>query len=182
MRALRMLRVPSCLFLLALSLPAAAEVYRWTDANGVVHYGDRAPDSKLKPAELPQLQVIPGTPAATVPAKPAGDSTAGPAPAPAVDKPRLSIAAPQPEQVIRDTSRQLSVRVDLQSPLPEGAGLVYYLDGVAQNARPTQERGHLIGNVDRGSHLVDVGVVDRNGKLLVRTPPVIVHVMPPGKK
>jgi len=101
-------------------------------------------------------------------------------PAPAAEKkPRLSIAAPQPEQVIRDTSRQLSVRVDLQSPLPEGAGLIYYLDGVAQNAQPTQERGQIIGNVDRGSHLVDVGVVDRNGKLLVRTPPVIVHVMPP---
>ena len=169
------------LLLLTLSLPAAAEVYRWTDANGVVHYGDKAPDAKTKPAQLPQLQVIPGTPTAAAPARPAAASEPGAEPAPAADKPRLSISAPQPEQVIRDTSRTLSVRVDLQSPLPEGAGLVYYLDGVAQNAKPTQERGHLIGNVDRGSHLIDVGVVDRGGKLLVRTPPVIVHVMPPSK-
>lgn len=173
-----------CLLLLTLSLPAAAEVYRWTDANGVVHYGDKAPDSKVRPAQLPQLQVIPGTPATKPAGTAAANSTAEPVPtaAAAEEKPRLSISAPQPEQVIRDTSRQLSVRVDLLSPLPEGAGLVYYLDGVAQNAKPTQERGQLIGNVDRGSHLIDVGVVDRNGKLLVRTPPVIVHVMPPGKK
>lgn len=168
--------------LLILSLPsAAAEVYRWTDANGVVHYGDKAPDAKTRPAQLPQLQVIPGTPAGTPPASPSGAGGSSAEAAPAAEKPRLSIAAPQPEQVIRDTSRQLSVRVDLQSPLPEGAGLIYYLDGVAQNAKPTQERGHIIGNVDRGSHLIDVGVVDRGGKLLVRTPPVIVHVMPPGK-
>ncbi|WP_411886932.1 DUF4124 domain-containing protein [Hydrocarboniphaga effusa] len=178
MRALPLLLLTS--FLLP-GLPAAAEVYRWTDANGVVHYGDKAPDAKAKPAQLPQLQVIPGTPAAAAPGKPAGASDPTAEPAPAAEKPRLSIAAPQPEQVIRDTSRQLSVRVDLQSPLPEGAGLIYYLDGVAQNAQPTQERGQIIGNVDRGSHLVDVGVVDRNGKPLVRTPPVIVHVMPPGK-
>ena len=179
MRALCFLLATS---LLSLGLPATAEVYRWTDANGVVHYGDKAPDSKVKPAQLPQLQVIPGTPTT----KPATANAPNPAAesivAPAADKPRLSISAPQPEQVIRDTSRQLSVRVEILSPLPEGAGLVYYLDGVAQNAKPTQERGQLIGNVDRGSHLIDVGVVDRSGKLLVRTPPVIVHVMPPGKK
>lgn len=179
MRAFPLLLLSS--FLLP-ALPAAAEVYRWTDANGVVHYGDKAPDAKARPAQLPQLQVIPGMPAAAAPGKPAGASDPTAEAAPTADKPRLSISAPQAEQVIRDTSRQLSVRVDLQSPLPEGAGLVYYLDGVAQNAQPTQERGHLIGNVDRGSHLVDVGVVDRNGRLLVRTPPVIVHVMPPGKK
>lgn len=31
-----------CLFLLA-AVPAGAEVYRWVDENGVVHYGDRVP-------------------------------------------------------------------------------------------------------------------------------------------
>lgn len=31
-----------CLYLLA-AVPAGAEVYRWVDENGVVHYGDRVP-------------------------------------------------------------------------------------------------------------------------------------------
>lgn len=36
-----------CLFLLpALPSPAGAEVYRWTDAEGKVHFGDRKPEDK----------------------------------------------------------------------------------------------------------------------------------------
>jgi hypothetical protein len=33
-------------------LPAAAEVYKWTDAQGRVHYGDRAPDQDVKPMDI----------------------------------------------------------------------------------------------------------------------------------
>jgi hypothetical protein len=41
------MRIPLVLALLAAALTANAEVYTWTDANGVVHYTDRAtgPDS-----------------------------------------------------------------------------------------------------------------------------------------
>ena len=38
---------------LALSLPAAAQVYKWTDSTGKVHYGDRAPDD----AKTEQLKI-----------------------------------------------------------------------------------------------------------------------------
>jgi len=39
-----------CLFVLALLLatPAAAQVYKWTDPSGKVHYGDRPPDDAKK--------------------------------------------------------------------------------------------------------------------------------------
>ena len=39
-----------CLFLAALLLaaPAAAQVYKWTDPSGKVHYGDRPPDDAKK--------------------------------------------------------------------------------------------------------------------------------------
>lgn len=34
--------------ILLLSLPVCAEVYRWTDANGKVHFGDKKPDAKAE--------------------------------------------------------------------------------------------------------------------------------------
>ena len=41
---------PACLALLILfALPARAEIYKWTDEKGKVHYGDQAPaDPKTK--------------------------------------------------------------------------------------------------------------------------------------
>ena len=36
------------LFILLVSLPVHAEVYRWTDANGKVHFGDKRPDAKAE--------------------------------------------------------------------------------------------------------------------------------------
>ncbi len=184
MRVMRAFAPFACLLCVS-SLSLAGEVYRWVDANGTVHYGDRAPDSKARPAQLPELQVIPGTPkpapAESTAAAPGASTDAAP-PAAATAKPSLSVITPQPEQVLRDTSRELAVRVRIDSPLPEGAGLIYYLDGASQTPKPINATSFTLKNVDRGSHLVDVGVVDAGGKLLVRTPPIIVHVQPPGLK
>jgi len=36
------------MFILFLSLSANAEVYRWTDTNGKVHFGDKKPDAKAE--------------------------------------------------------------------------------------------------------------------------------------
>lgn len=39
--------------------PAAAEVYKWVDAQGRLHYGDKPPPG-AQPAELPDIQVYEG--------------------------------------------------------------------------------------------------------------------------
>jgi glutaredoxin len=39
---------------MAMSVPAAAQVYKWTDSTGKVHYGDRPPDdARNAPLKLP---------------------------------------------------------------------------------------------------------------------------------
>ena len=39
---------------LCLSLPAVAEVYRWVDPDGQVHYGERPPPQGARKIELPE--------------------------------------------------------------------------------------------------------------------------------
>ena len=48
------LLAPAWVLVLALAVPAAAQVYRWKDAEGKVHYGDRPPEAeKAKAIDTP---------------------------------------------------------------------------------------------------------------------------------
>jgi hypothetical protein len=163
------------LLLLIAAVPARADVYRWVDAEGHVHYGDKAPAPGAKPVELPPLQFISGA----SPAAPAGTAKT-PAAAPAAESVALNIVSPTPDQTLRGTDRKLAVSVAMQKPLPEGAGLVYLLDGNPRTSKPVQDLSYTISDVVRGSHLVAVAVVDGRGKELGRAPPVLVHIKPPG--
>jgi murein DD-endopeptidase MepM/ murein hydrolase activator NlpD len=64
---------------LALALPAVAsnKIYRWTDRNGVVHYGDRVPDTVK--AQARDIRVIPvrAEPGAVVRLRVEGDASGG---------------------------------------------------------------------------------------------------------
>lgn len=45
---------------LCLVFPAAAEVYRWTDADGRVYYGERPPPQGAQKMDLPDASPAPG--------------------------------------------------------------------------------------------------------------------------
>jgi hypothetical protein len=49
-----MFRPVVALLLAALALPAGAEIYKWTDAQGNVHYGDQPPSSTIPKQFNPQ--------------------------------------------------------------------------------------------------------------------------------
>lgn len=71
MNASRLLRLAACLLSL-LSGPAGAEVYRWTDAAGKLHFSDRKPEGtgqvEAFRGEGP-LSIVDSPPAATAPEK-----------------------------------------------------------------------------------------------------------------
>lgn len=151
--------------------PAVADdIYRWVDQDGVIHYTDRPPEDGAKPAKLPPLQSISaeGIDAVLAPNSAAGPVASGLA---------VRLTAPSPDQTIRGAERVVPVAVALNRPLPEGARLVYLLDGNPMQTT-TAQASELTG-IDRGTHLVAVAVVDASGKELARSAPVIVHVKPP---
>lgn len=80
-----MKRVLLCTALIFWSTLASAVVYKWSDAEGKVHYGDRPPDGVQ--AEVVEMLVSHATaPAAAAPARTAAAPAAA-APAAAKDKP-----------------------------------------------------------------------------------------------
>jgi len=151
---------------------AQAEVYRSVDANGVVHYTDKPQSPTDKPVALPPLQTYR---AGTLTPAVAGDSGA-PANKPAVPA-SVTITEPAAEQTFRGDSDR-NVPVSVNASLDQGAGLVFYLDGTAQNKTPTPSTAFLMTNVERGQHSISVALVDAAGKEEARSPSVTFYMMP----
>jgi hypothetical protein len=157
------------LFAVLLALPAVADVYRWTDKDGVIHYTDKPPTADAKPAELPQLQTF--KPEA-LPNLPAPETT----PVKAV-KPTIAITTPAAEETIRDAEGKVPVSV---TAVPQnGEGILYTLDGTPQNSVATPSTAYLLTGVERGEHHIGATLVDATGKTLATAAPVTVYMMPP---
>lgn len=84
------------LLLCGSGMPAAAEVYRWTDTEGRTHFGDRPPSSGARTVPLP-----------------ASSATAAPTPAERLEKQRNLLRAFEEERrQTRDTSEQTQRDMD----------------------------------------------------------------------
>lgn len=176
---IRILSLPALFLGAMLAAPAGAtDVYRHVDENGVVHYSDKPPTKGAKPVVLPPIQVVGPVGGRPTPGSPSGPSVeqvdlTGSAPL------SVSIMSPTPDQTFRSADRQLPVSVRMNQPLPEGHGLLYLLDGSAQNAAPTRALNFTLSGVERGEHMIAVATVDARGKEVARTAPVIVHMKAP---
>ena len=153
-------------------IAAAGDVYRWVDSSGVVHYSDKPLAPNDKPAVLPHLQTY--APGASPPASAPVISTSGTASAAAS---AITIASPEQDETIRDAEGKFTVTVNA-NPQP-GEGLIFYLDGTAQNQQPTPSSAFLYSGVERGDHSVSAALVGSNGQELVRTEAVTIHMKPP---
>ncbi len=147
----------------------AADVYRWVDSNGVVHYSDKPQAPSDKPVSLPHLQTYapgsapPGFAAAPTPGKEAAAT--------------ISIASPAADETIRDAEGKFTVTVNAE--LQAGQGLVFYLDGAAQNQQPTPSTAYLFNGVERGEHTVAAALVGGDGHEVARSETVTIHMKPP---
>jgi len=175
------MRSAVCLALLLVAAPLAAkdEVYRWVDADGVIHYGSKPPTKDAKPAELPQLQTYkPGTSSNPGTASPQNFPVARSAPAAPVPL-SLRITAPVEGETFRDPQGVITVTVAVEPEAPAGVLFRFFLDGVVQNKKPWAAPSYTFTEVERGEHSISVALVDAEGAELKRTAPVRIYQMPP---
>lgn len=174
-----MRRLATCIALLALSLPLAAkdEIYRWVDAQGVVHYGSKPPQKDAKPVALPPLQTYKAGSAPVAPD--AGVLSAPPTRPVAGSAFELAVAAPVEGETFRDPQGIVPITVQASPALPEGVAYVFYLDGVAQNRLPWAAGSYTFTGVERGEHSISVAAVAKDGTELKRSAPVRIFQMPP---
>ena len=72
--------------------------------------------------------------------------------------------------------------VNVSGEVQSGQGLVYYLDGTAQNTAPTPSTAYLLTGVERGEHSIAVALVGADGQEVARSAAVTIHMKPPSAK
>src|SRR5690348_10597484 len=94
--------------LLLISANVPAEVYKWKDENGVIHYGDKPLSPNAKPVTLPQLQILNSLNKKS----PSSSFKGGPAPYGGAG-PHVEITEPAPDATLRADGK-FSVQVDIR--------------------------------------------------------------------
>jgi hypothetical protein len=140
----------SCL-LLAVALPAAAQIYKYTDANGNTVFTNQPPDgTATEKVELPPTNAVQIQP----PSQPINDASAEQQAAYRV----LELTDIPDEEALRANNGTFSVGVRLEPRLQPGHSLRLRLDGEPYGP-PTNMPRLQLTNVDRGEHSVAVDVL-----------------------
>ena len=146
----------------SLSFPLLAEdVYRTVDEHGNVIYTD-TPAQGAEKIRVDEVQTInPGDVPQFVYTQPAdaGDTYS-----------RLEIVSPENDSVIQGNNVTVSVALEPPLNLRTGHYLELRLDG--NEAASGSGLQFTLSNLERGTHTLDMAVVDQSGNRLIISPPV----------
>ncbi|WP_374442967.1 DUF4124 domain-containing protein [Pseudomonas panipatensis] len=161
------MRVPVLCLLLALAVPASAQIYKYTDANGKTVFTNQPPTGvDAKPVELPPTVTVGAPkPASSTPGTANGNSTAAQAPY-AI----LAIGNLPDAEALRANNGTFDIEVIIQPALAPENSLRLRLDGQPYGA-PSNSTHFTLENIDRGDHSLQVEVL-RGDRVLQSSAPV----------
>ncbi len=154
------------LLLLFFPVISSAAIYKWVDEKGAVHFSDQvkpgAEAVELKPATVFTPAPIPTSQSDQKPPAPETPSSV------AVVYEQVSISKPANEETIHSNGGQVIVAFSSTPDLAKGDRYKLLFDGQevsseGENNLPLME----LQNVDRGTHTLQVEIVDQSGKTLV---------------
>ncbi len=154
--------VIACMYLVCAAV-GHAEVYRWKDERGNLHFSDSPPEAReFEKVEIP--------PVLSVPAYKLPQQATETSPDKEVDSKtykRFSIVHPEHDSAIRNNAGDLSVNIAMEPPLRGNHSIVLFMDGnpVAEGRQRTFE----LNNLDRGTHTLYAEIRDSSGKTLITT-------------
>jgi hypothetical protein len=161
-----------CLLLIMTALPAAAQIYKYTDANGNAAYTNQPPDGvKAQAIELPPLNSV-DTQNMRSPSPPAQNH---PAPAqPQTAYQTLELTDLPVGEALRANNGTFTVGVMITPRLQPGHLLQLLVDGNLYGQPGNVPRLQAV-NLDRGEHSLAVVVLDKQS-ILQQSPTVTITV------
>lgn len=169
-----MVRALSLLFLLFATL-ASAEIYRWVDKDGVVHFSDRPqPDAETVEVQPPSVLQAPSSrPRSTVSADDDGDADIG------EGYRVIRITSPSADQTFHQGSPTITATVELEPALQTRAGhlLRILVDGKPISP-PAAVTSLPLPAPARGSHSIVAEVV-KGEQRVAASPAVTIHMQQP---
>ncbi len=152
------------------AIPAGADLYRWVDASGTVHYSD-TPQPGAEKIELKPTNVIRGRRSTSRPASGSSNSSGGESSPDAesgeagliLPYSSASIVSPTEGETLWNLGGSLVVNVRTEPGLQTGHGIVIIYDGRPVNAEAVASTSVTINNVYRGEHSVRASIKDEEG-------------------
>jgi hypothetical protein len=155
--------------LMLLSLPLAAEVYTYLDAEG-----NRVFTDKPRTNNAQRVQLAPTNALSSEGVQPTR-VLSPPAAAP-VRYQLLRILVPEPDATVRDQTGSLIVTLNSEPGLMEGHSYRLLLDGQPVAGQAGRSPVFPLSNLDRGTHQLAAEILDGSGRILERTPSQPFHM------
>ena len=145
-----------------------ADVWRWVDEDGVVHFSD-TPVEGAEQIDVSESRRTTGARVYTPPPSPGGQAQQQQQPEPeAFRYASFEIVSPGAEETLWNIEGTLSVSLALSPPLQTGHQVRVYFDGTPRMVNSTS---FTIDEVWRGVHNIQAEVLDATGRLMIRTQP-----------
>ncbi|MDG6402679.1 DUF4124 domain-containing protein [Pseudomonas quasicaspiana] len=158
--------------LLFIALPAAAQIYKYTDANGNAAFSNQPPDGvKAKVVELPPLNSVDTQKMATPVTPPQNPQPQAQAQA---GYETLELADLPTDEALRANNGTFTVGVSIKPRLMQGHLLQLVVDGNLYGQPGNVPRLQVV-NIDRGEHSFAVAVLD-NGRIIQQSPTITLTV------
>ena len=146
---------------------ATADVWRWVDENGVVHFSD-TPVEGAERIDVSEASRTTGARVYTPPPRTSADGEPAPEPEEAFSYESLTIASPAAEETLWNIEGTLNVSLALNPGLQSGHQVRVYFNG---EPRMVNSTSFTIDEVWRGVHNIQAEVLDETGKLMIRSQP-----------
>lgn len=146
---------------LLFTLPVEADIYRWVDSNGEVHFSDQPRDGAEK-LNLPAAQTYSPPQASTENENDQTNNNANKTP---FTYQLVKIIQPQSNETLRNNQGLVSVAVELQPGLRKTDKVQLVFDG-KDIGSPENSTVITLTNVLRGSHTVAVKVLSSDGNII----------------
>lgn len=145
------------LVLLILAMPAVAQIYKYTDANGNTAYSNQPPNgTRAEAVELPPLNSVPTV--APAPATPSAPQNQSQAQQNTAIYNVLELTDLPDGEALRANNGSFTVRVAIQPRLQSGHLLQLVIDGQPYG-QPTNIPRLQVMELDRGEHSLAVQVL-----------------------
>jgi hypothetical protein len=161
-----------CFAILIAGSPLYAQIYKWTDSKGDVHFSD-TPQPGAEEITMPKVQTY----SPPIRAEKQVDADASDDSDPK-EYDKVSIVQPEDQTTIRNTEGFVSIVTDLSPKLRRGDKLQLVFDG---SPLGEPQSNNIIGlkGINRGSHTFAVQVLSARGKVLSTSKTITLYMMPP---
>lgn len=165
-----------CILLLVTGLLAGslnAQIYKWTDSAGNVHFSDE-PRPGAEKVELPEVQTFSAPP---LPPTPQPSQSFAGNNAEAIDY-TVNILSPDDQATIRNNDGFVSVMIEVNPKLAANDKLQIVFDGTPLGS-PKATTVFALRDINRGSHTIAAQLIDTSGKIVTTSEEVTIYMHRP---